>query len=99
MSNIGYMNYIEFDKVPKEKLPIYFCNVEIIIQEVKSHKKRTYNREIEKVVLKGLNEDDLIKAFNMKHKNTLLGKVEAKYSKVIKVKIELLKSLGFGILE
>ena len=93
------MNYIEFDKVPKERLPIYFCNAIITIVEVKSNKKTTYNREIEKVVLKGLNEDDLIKRLNQKYGDTFLSKREIKNSKVTKIKIELLKNLGFGFLD
>jgi hypothetical protein len=91
------MNYIELDKVPKNRAPIYFCNVIVTITEVKRRKKASYNREIEKVVLKGLNEDDLIKDF-CKYRDSPLTVKEQKNSKITSVKIELLNNLGFGVL-
>jgi hypothetical protein len=93
------MNYIELNNVPEGKLPIYFCNAKITIEEVKSYKKRTYNREIEKVVLKGLNEGDLVKDLQKKYSKDFLQKKEIRYSKVKNIEIYLIKYLGFGVFE
>ena len=100
MSNIGKtMKYIKLSEVPKDRLPIYFCDAVITITEVKRNKKTVYDREVNKIVLKGLCEDDLIKAFRKKHMNSLLSKREVKYSKITAIKIKLIKSLGYGVIE
>ena len=95
------MNYLPKEKIPKNKLPIYFCDAVLIIQEVKRNKKTTFELEFPKVVLKGITESDLknkmIQEAN-KPQFKLFTKTQLKYNKIIDVKITNRKILSFGIL-
>ena len=93
------MDYLPLKDIPEGMLPIYFCDAYITIQQTKRNKKTTYINEMNKVVLKGCNEDELISSLRKKNKKGFLTKNELKNSKVIKIEIKLLDSLSFGIKE
>ena len=96
------MNYLSKEKIPKNKLPIYFCDAVLIIQEVKRNKKTTFELEFPKVVLKGISESDLKNRMIQKAKKpqfNLFTKTQLKYNKIIGVNISIRKFLSFGILE
>lgn len=96
------MNILPKEKIPKNRLPIYFCNAIITIQETKRNKKTTYNIEFKKVVLKGITlkdlENKMIEKANKKQFH-LFTKTQLKTSKIICAKIEILKFLSFGVFE
>ena len=82
--------YILKVNVPFNKLPIYFCDIVISVSKDNRRIKAKFYHEFKKVVLKGLNESDL--------KNQVINKKD-KYLTKTDVKINIIRNLGFGILE
>lgn len=95
---LKFMNYIPLKDIPENRLPIYFCNATLKILEVKRNKRTTYYKDLKKIVLKGVNEDDLKKNI-LKKESKFLSKMELKYSKIVNSEIEIIKFLSFGIFE
>lgn len=90
--------YIKESEIPENRLPIYYCNITLVICETKNKRKNNFVREVKEIVLKGLNEADL-KAKVLNQESKYLSKTELKYCKIISCNIEIIKFLSFGILE